>query len=400
MSTAKTIALVWGVMAATGTFVVASALAGRAAVMGSRDKTLPAGPLPTIRLGSSGPAVSAWQAFLGLPATGSFDEATHAATQAWQAAHGLTADGVVGPLTWAKARGLAAPSGGGGGAHPASSDATAVHSPGLPPPPPVDSSDSGRTWAKSLPANATPEREAAILAAVDQGFYHAPALLPVSYTKDGRSVTIYAWGDCLAIGLVDPIRVNVRHPTAQRIADRLGLMLPTSKMSDAAWQFGPARIAPQTMPADALMGTTARMTEHSDKVSLARTRAGLDPFGSLCRPVGKDWVNTERLMAGGVMAKKGNLPAAANFGWQWAQAGLKSPGGLPVLQSVGLAHTEDHTDYSQVCTLYGARCIVDGVLRSCAEVLQDPDAAYLLSDEVTRGTACRVWRYPAVPPGG
>jgi peptidoglycan hydrolase-like protein with peptidoglycan-binding domain len=55
----------------------------------------------TIQQGSSGPAVTKWQTFLGISADGQFGPATKAATQAWQSAHGLTADGVVGPQTWA-----------------------------------------------------------------------------------------------------------------------------------------------------------------------------------------------------------------------------------------------------------------------------------------------------------
>lgn len=56
----------------------------------------------TIRLGSSGPDVVAWQKVLGVTADGAFGPATEKATQAWQIAHGLPPDGVVGPMTWAK----------------------------------------------------------------------------------------------------------------------------------------------------------------------------------------------------------------------------------------------------------------------------------------------------------
>jgi lysozyme len=55
---------------------------------------------PTIRLGSTGSDVSAWQGAIGVPADGVFGPQTVAATKAWQAGHGVTADGVVGPATW------------------------------------------------------------------------------------------------------------------------------------------------------------------------------------------------------------------------------------------------------------------------------------------------------------
>jgi hypothetical protein len=54
----------------------------------------------TIRLGSTGPSVAAWQQVLGLPQTGVFDSALQAATKSYQQSHGLTADGIVGTNTW------------------------------------------------------------------------------------------------------------------------------------------------------------------------------------------------------------------------------------------------------------------------------------------------------------
>ncbi len=66
---------------------------------------------PTIKIGSSGPAVQTWQGILirdsgisgfsGKP-DGVFGPATDASTRKWQASSGLAADGVVGPATWKK----------------------------------------------------------------------------------------------------------------------------------------------------------------------------------------------------------------------------------------------------------------------------------------------------------
>ena len=57
----------------------------------------------TIRQGSRGPDVVAWQKVIGVTADGAFGPQTAATTRAWQSQHGLTADGVVGPKTWAAA---------------------------------------------------------------------------------------------------------------------------------------------------------------------------------------------------------------------------------------------------------------------------------------------------------
>jgi transglycosylase-like protein/putative peptidoglycan binding protein len=64
-------------------------------------------PAPSIlSAGSSGNAVSALQAALGIKQTGSFSAATARAVRAFQRANGLTVDGIVGPQT-AGALGLA-----------------------------------------------------------------------------------------------------------------------------------------------------------------------------------------------------------------------------------------------------------------------------------------------------
>ena len=65
---------------------------------------------PTVRTGSSGRYVEAWQEILSnIPGfdnsigRGSFDDRTLAATKQWQSDHSLTADGIVGPKTWGAA---------------------------------------------------------------------------------------------------------------------------------------------------------------------------------------------------------------------------------------------------------------------------------------------------------
>ncbi len=67
---------------------------------GPSDTAIDGVSMPTIRVGSTGPAVTTWQKVIGVTADGQFGPNTLAATKTWQSAHGLVADGVVGPLTW------------------------------------------------------------------------------------------------------------------------------------------------------------------------------------------------------------------------------------------------------------------------------------------------------------
>ena len=65
--------------------------------------------MQTLRLGSSGPDVVAWQRIIGVPADGKFGPATQNGTINWQRQHKLAADGIVGPNTWAAAEGKKPP---------------------------------------------------------------------------------------------------------------------------------------------------------------------------------------------------------------------------------------------------------------------------------------------------
>ncbi len=65
-----------------------------------------------IQQGNTGAIVSQWQAFLNsqganLSTAGSFGPVTEGETRAFQQAHGLMSDGIVGPVTWNKARQIA-----------------------------------------------------------------------------------------------------------------------------------------------------------------------------------------------------------------------------------------------------------------------------------------------------
>jgi peptidoglycan hydrolase-like protein with peptidoglycan-binding domain len=74
---------------------------------GDTDPIPPAPAHPILRIGSTGPAVTAWQMLVGVVADGQFGPLTAEATKTWQRARGLEPDGVVGPKTWARAPDIA-----------------------------------------------------------------------------------------------------------------------------------------------------------------------------------------------------------------------------------------------------------------------------------------------------
>lgn len=267
-------------------------------------------------------------------------------------------------------------------------------------PAPLSDSMDGRELAASLPPKGTAARDAMVLAYADSGQISTPDLTAVTYVKDGHSVEIFPAIDAVKLGTVNPVRLTMRHLTAQALADAFGMVLPTTLMSDQAW-LAATQIQPSTGLSGNAAADTATMVTQSDRVDALVAASGAN--GRLVRPVSKEWVNTERLMnADGSTAKsiddKTN-DAVANFGWHQKGAKSRSPGGQPVIQSVGLVHDLPFQDYSQGVCLFGPTCIIDGgEPEFIVDVLRDPARAYLLSDEVPRGRAARVVRHPDAPP--
>lgn len=93
---------------ATITPLTGTALTARAAIASPDQQVAQAPTRPTLRMGSTGSAVSEMQAMLILldyfegPVDGQFQATTESAVKQFQADVGLTDDGIVGPATWEK----------------------------------------------------------------------------------------------------------------------------------------------------------------------------------------------------------------------------------------------------------------------------------------------------------
>jgi hypothetical protein len=132
------------------------------------------------------------------------------------------------------------------------------------------------------------------------------------------------------------------------------------------------------------MSKTFRMIEQSAAID---AKVGSEP--GLIANEGKDLVLTRRnwppLMGTGVDAPpgtKGSMHNGANFGWYLSSSPSKSPGGEPVIQSVGLAHSMNHVDYSQLVRLAKRGSLtIDGAPVPIASALADPATSPLLQDE-------------------
>lgn len=347
---------------------------------GAAEPTPPSGPAqppgvpPVLSLlkKSSGPWVTFLQQKLGIPATGTFDAATDAAVRAFQGQHSLTVDGIVGQDTW-KALGVTA------GAKPG----------GKPPKPAGQTPDFLGAADPFGLSEDVGEREQQMIAFVQQGAIDHQ-WWPLTWTDKGHTVSVEVSRRALALSSgAARLTVNATMPTAQKIADVLGGVLLTTRVSDEIQKQANAKtpvlsknwnvVNPNLKDADGSGSKTFRMYDQSEDID--DHLSGITAAGLIANE-GKDWVTTRRfwLPADGGTGTPDKLHSPANFGWYPGSS--KSPGGASVVQSVGLAHGMSHTDYSQLLRFLRPSSLkIDGKTADLLLTLVDPVLSYLLNDE-------------------
>jgi peptidoglycan hydrolase-like protein with peptidoglycan-binding domain len=265
------------------------------------------------------------------------------------------------------------------------------------------SEQNGRKFVKSLPTGDA--REKAIVDAVFEG-NHAPIeWAEVRSTVGGRTAILKCATDALKIGKTDSVRITCTHPTAQRIADMLGCVLPTAKMSDLRWSQAANKLPPCLQPADpadrASSGYSPNMKDngavlrHHDDVEKA-----VAGRGGISEPVGKNWRCTQKL--------KGRPEISANYGL-YHPPGMLGPkdkggryqaatpaGGKLWQPEPGTAHNAKHHDYTQVVVLWAREVILDGAKHDIEAMARDPELCVFVSAE----GALWAMRHPAVTASG
>lgn len=211
-------------------------------------------------------------------------------------------------------------------------------------------------------------RETAILEAVRAG-HVVLDWSPIEVRDDRHVLRFWVSSDVLRVGEpCDSVRVAVTCRTHRLIAEELGCLLPTPRISDLVWLHADVRLGVYTQrPGPAMARKTAFLRHHEQLEAELAGRRGLVSAG-------KDWVICRRLAT---------APGrAANYGWHLPRGGR--PGvtpGVRVVQPLGLTHDLDHVDYSQFCRLVRRRCELDGAEADLTDVLVDAAFAGLLSHE-------------------
>ncbi|HTR25806.1 MAG TPA: hypothetical protein VMI10_17660 [Terriglobales bacterium] len=183
----------------------------------------------------------------------------------------------------------------------------------------------------------------------------------------GKSLTatIFVTPDYLAIGSdADFLRIPMNLPTAAAIADRFGFILPTRKMVDAIYLQARYHFVPRPLPAGPQMRSTTYYWTHNQMVEDQAHALGVR-LGELVSGDKKDLVLTNRLAV--------NVGRVAIYGWH------RGPG--QPIQPLSTVHGANYADYSHGIRLISDVVLIDGQPRSIQDILHNPSAAKVLSDE-------------------
>jgi hypothetical protein len=289
----------------------------------------------------------------------------------------------------------------------------------------------GSAFMASLPAGedgaSRALRTKAVLAAVRAGIALPIQWKMVCTKAGGHQACFFVATDTLRFGVEGPndnpedwdwVRVAVDATTAQQIADVLGVLMPTARLCDLAYQSADVKLEPHVQ--SPVRATTKAMLEHHARIEADRREAqrrlareaGLvgdvaSAFANrtdlLVSTIGKDWILAPELWPQDGPRHPLGVNGAINYGWHTRRPPTRSgpyewPGGgqhaAVLWQQPGRRHNRWHVDYSQWCSRFvHPECIVDGEKRATTDVYASPELCPLVSINGPMGG----YRMPNVP---
>ena len=215
------------------------------------------------------------------------------------------------------------------------------------------------------------QRERAILQEVIHGniptFLRrlAPVTLTAAQGAITQAATVFVMPDYLAIGSDDDyLRIPMNLETATAVAAEFGFLLPTRRIVNAVYAQSAFHFVPEPLTPGPQMSSTDYYQHHNALIQ-AQARAAAVAPGALVSGHKKDVVITNMLAK-----TPGRI---AIYGWQ-------RPGGAPI-QPLSTVHGVCYEDYSHGIRLVSEMAWENGALRPVRDILQDPAAAAVLSDE-------------------
>lgn len=229
----------------------------------------------------------------------------------------------------------------------------------------------GSAFVESVRRMDPRQRERAVLEEILHGnvpnFLRQLVPVTLTYTQHGRmlSATVFVMPDYLAIGADnDFLRIPMNLETATTIAARFGFVLPTRRVVDAINAQAEHHLQPQPLPPGPQMTSTEYYRRHNELIEAQAQTLGVTR-GTLVAGHKKDVVFSNLLAR-----TPGRI---AIYGWH-------RPGGAPI-QPLSTVHGACYEDYSHGIRLVSDVAWQEGTFRPIREILQDPAAVAVLSDE-------------------
>lgn len=221
----------------------------------------------------------------------------------------------------------------------------------------------GSEFTRILEGASRDQRMALVYNAVLDGYAMKWALSKVPLAP-GSEDHLFVADDYFAIGEQDDfVRIPVDAPTAQRIADYRGFLLPTQRIVQLTWLAARVKLAPRAKPSTGPMLSVGYFVEHNATIESQR-----QGHTGLIAGIKKDVTVTNRLLS-----QPDRVPIC---GW----TGLNGKD----IQPLSLIHEATYADYSHGARFVMPLVYIAGVAIPLEQALMDPAHAARLSTDADR----------------
>lgn len=243
--------------------------------------------------------------------------------------------------------------------------------------------------------SATSERDEFIVKEILKGNFpeFLRRLVPITVSDKGNTIVYNVMPDYLSVGNdSDYVRVPVSGPSAQRIADAFGMLLPTPRMSDQIYENAKVRLAPK--PLSGMSNINLNGKNYTNQQFMASKMSDTDSF-NYHNQVIQDQLGQAHKPGELVAGHKKDIVLSNDLEpGRLAIHGLHLKGGTP-LQPGGISrHEANYKDYSHGIRLIDDGAVLNGQNVKLSSVLKDSKYAYLVNtDGVLKQVA---YKYDAV----
>jgi hypothetical protein len=245
-------------------------------------------------------------------------------------------------------------------------------------PPRRKNAEGGAAFMQRITSMSIDERDEAIFEEISNGnipnaFRKVNHITKILQDANNVSylVEIEIMPDFLAIGSdQDFCRIPMLPLTAQRIVTLFGASLPTSKISDLAWEFAEIKLDPWSLTTtpDTGMVTVPRFIQHNQMIEEQRVPLNKQ----LSTPITghkKDIIITNRMAT-----DTNGRNSVYIYGWH------QLPSGEPI-QNIYGGHGINYTDYSHGTRVINQEMLINGEVKKISDILRDPVKYRLISKE-------------------